>query len=374
VAITWSRGSGGGGDDRNEEILKCTGGQISGIYTGTFYLIKEFGLITEGITGMFSQAQEKDWQNSPVHLLLLSKFRNSSSLDRYRKADYWEEVLKEKPLKVIERFIKEGMLEPAGLQELVSYKFNASELKSLLKEKGLKVSGRKDDLVQRLIENDEQLMRDSTKDLIFYCCTNDGIKLVDHYLEGERKKKESVDSAILDLLAKKEFSEAVRVVAQYEASQVFPRGLGIDWKNYDVKSDTESLKVIFEKTPGILNGIEKDQLATLRQAAAMMELWGKSTAKHWLPDDFQTGIHLDGEVASRMLVSHARHNRAMKGYKLGSVKTVAVINLDSETTCPECRKIGEKKYKLANVPELPYAKCTCKFGCRCTTIAGDFFD
>ena len=89
-------------------------------------------------------------------------------------------MLKRKPLKVIEKFLKEGALEPAGLQELVNHKFKTSDLKSLLKEKGLKISGRKDELVQRLIENDTQLMQDATKGLILYRCTKDGIQLSEH--------------------------------------------------------------------------------------------------------------------------------------------------------------------------------------------------
>ena len=109
------------------------------------------------------------------------------------------------------------------------------------------------------------------------------------------------------------------IVTQYEASQVFPRGLGIDWKNYDVESGVESLKLIFERTPDILNGMEEEQLIELRRAAAMMELWGTNTAKHWLPDDFQTGIHLEGDVASRMLVFHASHIRNMQNYRSASL-------------------------------------------------------
>lgn len=321
---------------------------------------------------MFTWLQKKDWRNSPAHLLLLSKFRNGDSPDRYRDAEYWEAVLKGKPIKVIEQFLKEGVLEPAGLQELVDHKFKASDLKFLLKEKGLKVSGRKEELIQRLIENDAQSMRDATKGLVLYRCTKEGIQLAEHYLEGERTKRDDAERAVLDLLRRKEFSEAVRIVAQYEASQVFPRGLGIDWKNYDVESGAESLKLIFERTPGILKGMEEEQLGELRRAAAMMELWGTNTARHWLPDDFETRIHLDGDAASQMLVFHAIHIRNMQGYRSASVKTVEVLGVDDGNTCSECRKISGRKYKLESVPELPYAKCTCELGCRCTTVVGDF--
>jgi len=307
--------------------------------------------------------KKEDWRNSPAHLLLLSKFLNGDSPDRYRDDKYWEAALKEKPLKVIEQFCNEGVLEPAGLQELVAYKFKVSDLKFLLKEKGLRVSGRKEELIQSLIENDAQSMRDATKDFILYRCTKDGIRLAEHYLEGERAKRDSAERAVLDLLRRKEFSKAVRIVAQYEESQAYPRA-------FDIESGTESLKLIFERTPGILKGMEEEQLTELRRAAAMMNLWGTNTGRRWLPDDFETGIHLDGDVASRMLIFHAGHIRNMQSYRSSSVvKTVEVIGAEDGNICSECRKISGKKYKLEDVPELPYAKCTCELGCRCCTGA-----
>ena len=106
--------------------------------------------------------------------------------------------------------------------------------------------------------------------------------------------------------------------------------------------------------------------------SAMMQLWGTNMAWHWLPDGFETGIQLDSDAASRMSVFHATHLRNMAGYKEARVKTVEVSSVDDGVTCSECRKISGKKYKLENVPELPYAKCTCEIGCRCTTIAGEF--
>lgn len=245
--------------------------------------------------------QKKDWRSSPAHLLLLSKFRNGDSPTRYRDIDYWETALGEKPANVIEQFIKEGMLEQAGLPELIAYKFNSSDLKSMLKENGLKVSGRKEEFIHRLIENDAKAMSEATKDIDLYRCTAAGVQLAENYLAAEKRKRESAEREIFDLLVREEYSKAVRVVAEYEASQVFPRGLGTDWKSYDGTSDVESLKTIFNSTPAILQRIEENRLKQLRLAASMMQLWGTNTARHWLPDGFDTGIHLDGDAGCRKL-------------------------------------------------------------------------
>lgn len=215
-------------------------------------------------------------------------------------------------------------------------------------------------------------MRDATKSLVMYRCTAEGVQSAEHYLDGENAKRDAAEREVLGLLARKEFSNAVRVLAQYEASQVFPRGLGIDWKNYDVESGVESLKTIFERTPGILKDIEENRLSKLRLAAAMMQLWGTNTARRWLPDEFETGIHLDSDAACRMFIFHAAHLRNMASYKEARFKTIEVSSVGDGNTCAECQNINGKKYKVENVPELPYAECTCDIGCRCTTIVDDF--
>jgi hypothetical protein len=329
-----------------------------------------------GEEAMFGGLQKKDWRSSSAHLLLLSKFRNGDSPARYYNADYWEAALKEKPAKVIEQFIKEEMLELAELPELLNYKFKVSDLKSMLREKGLKVSGRKEELIQRLIDNDAKSMYEVTKGIDLYRCTAAGKQLAEHYLEDKRVKRETAEQEILSLLMGEEFLEAVCVVAQYEATQVFARGIGIDWKNYDGTSDVESLGVIFNTTPAILKGIEENQLRQLRPAAGMMLLWGTNNARHWLPEGFETGIHLDGDTACRMLVFHAYHLRHIKEYKELGCRTakVEILGAGDDATCSECRKINGKKYRIENVPELPYAKCTSEFGCRCTVlpVVGEF--
>jgi hypothetical protein len=302
----------------------------------------------------------------------LSKFRKGDSPTRYRGVEYWEAALGEKAASVIVRFIKDGMLEPGELQERVDYRFKVPDLKSMLKERGLKVSGRKEDLVLRLIGGDAKAMTEATRGIDLYRCTAAGTQLAENYLEGERIRREAIECEVLNLLVGREFSKAVHVVAQYEATQVFSRGLGIDWKNYDGRSDVESLRAIFNATPAILESIEEDRLGQLRSPAGMMLLWGTGTAERWLPDGFETGIHLDANTASRMLVFHAHHLRNMKEYREAGIRNVKVLGCDDGVRCPECRKISGKQYPMENAPELPYAKCTCDGGCRCTAVVADY--
>lgn len=321
---------------------------------------------------MFNWFRKKSGRNSQAHLLLLSKFRGGDSPARFDGNENWETVLKEKPGDAIEQFLKDGVLEPADLMEYVDYKFKATQLKTMMKERGMKVSGRKAELVRSLVENDRESMLEITKDLNLYRTTAEGTEISEHYLKEEKAKKAAAERETLASLTNREYSKAVRVIVQYEQSQVFPRGLGIDWKNYNVESDIESLKAIFEKTPKILNGIKNDRLDELRLAAGMMQLWGTNRAHPWLSDNFETGIHLDGNAASLMLVFHANYLRDIGKYRRAGVETLEVMSVNDRHTCEQCRKLSGNKFIMGQLAELPYPECECESGCRCTTIANVF--
>lgn len=319
-----------------------------------------------------NQPHNKDWRDSRPHLLLLSKFLRGDSSVRYVNADYWESVLNEGAEIAIQHFLKEGMLEPAGLRELLDFKYKATELKSMLKERGLKISGRKSEIIERLISGDKDGMLDATKDVDLCRCTAAGKELADAYLNEEKAKRTNAERDVRNLLDKRDFPGAIRIVASYEATQVFSRGVGIDWKNYTGDRDVEALKVIFGKTPRILTGIKDDVLQRVRVGAAMMQLWGTNTTKSWLPDHTETGIYFDADTAARMLVFHASHLRTIEQCKRAGIKMIEILGTDDGNACSSCAQISGKKYKAEEVPEIPHPECTSEIGCRCTAVTGDF--
>lgn len=320
---------------------------------------------------MFDWLRKKSWENSSSHLLLLSKFMKGDSPDHFMHAEHWKTVLNESPKKAIKGFVKDGMLEPAELPELMEFKFKVSELKNMLKKRQLKVSGRKADLIERLIENDAPGMKKATNDISVFKCSEVGKILANDYLSQAKEEREKAEKEVLNLLKERSFKKSVEVVAGYEASQVFPRGLGIDWDSYSGESNVDVLNTIFGKPPSILKDVHDMRLESLRFAAAMMHLWGTNTASHWLPDNFDTGIYMESDVVARMLVFYALHQRQVKYYKQAGVKTVEVLTVDDSNTCTACKKLSKKKYRIDKVPELPNPNCTCKIGCRCTTVAKD---
>lgn len=308
-----------------------------------------------------------DWKKSRAHWLLLSKFINPQNPDDFSKSDIWENVLGEKPSQSIKRFLDEGLIAVAEVESVLDYKYKVSELKDMLKQRGLPMSGRKDDMIKRLVNADPIGMKKSVEKLNIFQSVQRGRELAEKYLLHEKEKRSLIEKQVLEHIRNRKFKEASMAVAAYESEQVFPRGLGIDWKCHTPERDVEMMNNIFNGTPKILSKLSDEKSDMLRQGAAMMSLWGKNTAKEWLPSDLTTELSFDSDTAARMFLFYASHKTSLEQYrKSGVVKSVEI--LAAQDSCDECKKFTKKKYKLSEVPELPHENCTHEKGCRCTLI------
>jgi hypothetical protein len=90
-----------------------------------------YATVIEGEQGMLRSLLGVDWKKSKAHLLLLSKFIHPQKPDDFSNSDIWENALKEKPSQAIRRFQGEGLIEIAGLESTLDYKFKVFELKEI---------------------------------------------------------------------------------------------------------------------------------------------------------------------------------------------------------------------------------------------------
>jgi hypothetical protein len=320
---------------------------------------------------MFSLSNSFDWKKSKAHLLLLSKFIHANRFEDFARHDFWKNwwnnELGEPSSKAIKRFVDEGMLMAAtDLNDLFSYKYKVTELKDMLKQRGLPVSGRKEDMIERLVHTDPEGVRKAVAGLGLLICTQRGHGIAQQYLVDSKEKRDKVERQVVEYLRNRKFREASLAVAAYETEQVFPRGMGVDWKHYNPNHDIDMLNSIFGSKPRIIAQLGDEKLEALRIAAAMMALWGENKAKKWLPANFETGLSYDNETAARMFVFHGVHRSTFEQYRSGGIDYVEVLPaLDS---CESCKKLAGKHYKLNDAPELPNEHCTHKMGCRCVYL------
>ena len=177
--------------------------------------------------------------------------------------------------------------------------------------------------------------------------------------------KADVRLQVFEFLKNRQFEAACLTMAHFEASQPYPRGIGIDWNTYKPDSNIEELTVLFSCKPSILQSVDDSTLDLLRPAAGMSLLWGESVKKAWLPNNIETGLQMRIQAATLMLnffVSHQRrlHQFVEIGYK--HVEVISAINC-----CEQCREISGRRYPISKILELPYTHCKNNYyGCRCS--------
>jgi hypothetical protein len=316
------------------------------------------------ITKLFSR---QNWRNSPAHLLFLSRFVEPRRPEDFVTRVEWKEVLQEDPYKTLSKFIDENMLMEGDLGCRLSYKYRVIELKDFLKQRGLAVSGKKNELISRLITADKIGMENFVSDLLVILCTDEGRKIAEDYLQNEKEKRIFAEQQTLQFLHDRKFKEACLIMGHYEAEQVFQRGIGINWKEYTPEIDIKMLNDIFSSRPNVLKEMEPSKYEKLWIDAGMHYLWGINKSGNWIDSNFETGVDYDVTTAARLIEYNAYYKRDMRELKQKGKKIVYIISSANDSlVCLACKKLSGKKFKISEVPELPYEQCTSEMGCRCS--------
>jgi hypothetical protein len=302
-------------------------------------------------------------QTTDARLLLLSKFLQPQLMYDFTKSDEWKQMLDQDPGEAIHDLIDEGMLIEPEVHACLAFRFKVLDLKQMLKARGLPASGRKDDLIERLVSADPEAMRQETVGLNIWQCSDRGRTLAEKYVSDQRQKRTEAERYVFEQLSKRNLKEANRVVTDFKAAQAFPRRATEE--SSSKPDQVEMLTIIFQSKPKILATLTKNSLEVLQLAAAMIHLWGDS-AKEWLPSDLKTGLAMDNDTAARMVLFYAYNQSSLTDYRRNKDILRGVEILDAVDSCRACRKLSHKTYTFGKVPELPYENCTSEKGCRCT--------
>lgn len=300
---------------------------------------------------------------APAHLALLARFQHAADPDEVA-LPYWDTVLPQPVATTLAAFRRQGWLVDAPWQAVFASRHRVDELKPLLRERGLKVSGKKDDLVARLLEADPTAMQARVAQVKAWTLSAEAAEAVARYVANDRAAKAQAHASALAALQAGQSRDAIAAIVGYERTRVFPRGLGIDWNSEGVEASLlPRTEAILQASPGILREVPEHELAQLRPVAAMLHLTGESRAKPWLPPDLVGHPRLDIETVVRMLLFHGSNTATLEGLREHGCKKVEVSG--SGDSCPACLPMDGKKFALSKAPELPHPGCTHVMGCRC---------
>lgn len=314
-----------------------------------------------------SMPLEGDVRASAPHLLLLSKFMHGATAESFA-GDFWNLALAEDSQEAIKRFRAGGLIEPASVVQKLGMTLGSKDTKEKARNLGLKVSGTKAQVLERITKELPETAALMVKDVQAWSCTESGRALAVAYMDEIALARTQAQAESMRLLRAGDFNAAAALVKAFEFRQVFSRGLNVNWPNRDVGEWSAELTLVAEARPALLKGLSEDDMFELGTAAAMGSLWGENRYEKWLPDDVCERVNqrspLGVDTGARMMEFAGRNQRDLARFKAMRIEYVTVLAA-GEMSCETCRTLSGKRFKLATAPTLPHKDCTHPMGCRC---------
>lgn len=155
---------------------------------------------------------------------------------------YWTYEYNINYKQLITKLLENGYVKISSAIDDLSF-LTAEQLKEILRYFLLPVSGKKQELIDRLLSNHVEIdVALKSLDLYAYrfILTPAGKKIVKALPKSMTKNIEFEDRCV-DLILQQDFSGAWREVCNFERKKVFPRGMSIDWeKEYSLELNDNS--------------------------------------------------------------------------------------------------------------------------------------
>jgi hypothetical protein len=222
-----------------------------------------------------------DWASSQPHLALLKRFlAPRDAKDGF--PDYWAPAFGMSPQRVIDGMVAHGGLEPVPLLEKIEICHTVAELKKILSSRGLKVSGKKAELVQRLLEADPKDMENLYAHRMILRCTPAASQAVSRW---EAEQVTAFETAIRDLSAalhNRDFNAAIRVSDAYRESEFKPpvhpaqEAMTVHPAPRSIEERAKELATVFTMRLKSLEGLQPEQSEGIYLNYAVGQLLGRA--------------------------------------------------------------------------------------------------
>jgi len=305
---------------------------------------------------MSNSPRKIDWRESPAHINLLSKFVKPRLDQQVLNWQYLPQTLGEGTKDALQRFINDGLLNPAGLEESLQVKYNVSDLKKLLKDRNLKISGSKRELAERLASADESGMNKLIHKYRILKCSDSARIIIEDYEKNKNQARNAAIKRSFDALKKSDPKKAYKTYVEFQRQYTDPR---YETNSYQV----ESLQYILASNPKILEDINQQNLSILKAAICMNSLWQDENPDAWLPD-YKLCNRFNNHIAQNYLQCHARIQEEL-GRISYAEKVKLVFRPGDIDSCDLCTALDGMEYKTDELPELPMQGCKSETGCQC---------
>lgn len=331
-----------------------------------------------------AQLVPANWASSQAHLALLEKFLSAREVKDWF-LELWAPAFGTNPQRVIDGLIAHEALELAP---------TVADLKMMLSSRGLKINGKKAELIQRLLEADPKGMEVRNAHRMILRCTPAASQAVLRWKAEQVRAFETASDSVIAALSIGHFEAAIHTADAYRKSKFEPpvhpaqEAMTIKPVPRSLEERVKDLATVFTMRPKILNELQPEQWEGLYLNYAVRELLGHTAPEKCMPgfteedqDDCEdddrespekrvpgsTGMKaMNSATATRMLSFYVKHQSDLARMRESGVKKAKIVGIGG---CEACLALKDKTFRLDELPELPYKDCTCDLGCRCTAVA-----
>ena len=297
----------------------------------------------------------------PSEIQFLKKIVNQPVENPY-VAGYWEYEYGLKFPVIMTKLLGNDYLTISSAADNLEY-LTLPELKDILRKNSLPVSGKKGDLIQRIIQN-------ISKDVL-------SAHLGNHNAHYKKKKKgrsiasnahnsitkdTEFEDACLSAIREMDFNKAFRLVCKFEIEKPFARGIGIDWKKKCQDGLSQQEQAFYTRILDGSSGIER----AYRECVILSYMLGASRPKPLIK-------RICGAVDESLLDSanySLKKSKALldiESYKAMDVERYEILGTEDDRTCPKCQKMNGKVFSLSKAQIGENFPPFCQ-KCRCTTV------
>lgn len=313
-----------------------------------------------------AQLARANWANSQPHLALLKRFLSArEAKDGF--PDFWAPAFGESPTRVIDEMVAHGALEPLPLLEKIEICHTVAELKKILSTRGLKVSGKKAELAQRLLEADPKGIEKLFTHRMILQCTPAASHAVSRWEAELAKDFETATEDVIAALRNRHFKAAIRTADAYRKSKFEPpvhpgqEAMTIKPAPRSIEERAKELATVFTMRPKILEGLQPEQWEGLYLNYAVWQLLGRVVPEKCMPGFDGIGV-MNSATATRMLSFYVGQQRDLAKWREQGIKRATIIVVRG---CEACLALNNKTFSLDKLPELPYKDCALDSGCLC---------
>ncbi|MFQ5981060.1 MAG: SAP domain-containing protein [Candidatus Heimdallarchaeota archaeon] len=303
------------------------------------------------------------------HKGLLSLFLKPRTLDTENWQHHWSATLGKSYLQVIQEFIAAGLLARPTIEECLIGGLRVADIKPILRAHGLKVSGKKEILVKRLVDQRPDEARQLAATITnIYVCTEAGAAIAQQWKEEVTKQSIETEMKMQPLIANGKFRQAFLVREQLRKTIPQPMqayyGGGMitvggeqpsSWDDYD----EVGFRAIYDIDPQTIPTmtVEKVETAKFNVLMSWMCPWSKN--RYRIHKEFKRIAETKSAIAQGQLTLE-------KWRKEGDV--IAVEISGTTDACSNCKRLLNRAYDLNHVPIIPNPDCANPKCCRCCYI------